>query len=102
LCGAPQVDDEDANSLINPIMVVEVLSPSTEAYDRGAKLAHYRAIPSLRAVLLVPQDTQRLELFAKRDDGQWELYERTDGELPIDALGITVNVEDIYRAPLLG
>ncbi len=100
ICGRAEVDDEDDHSLVNPILLVEVLSESTERYDRGAKLAHYRAIPSAKVVLLVRQDPRGLELFAKQDDGTWVLHEATTGELRIDALDIALNVDELYRDPL--
>src|SRR5690606_18254945 len=68
VCGKPQSADADAHALINPILLVEVLSDSTEAYDRGQKAAHYRRIPSLRAYLMVAQHEPRLELQLRQDD----------------------------------
>jgi len=100
VCGKIQVDEEDDRSLVNPILLVEVLSESTERYDRGAKFAHYRALPSAKAVLLVRQEPRGLELFAKQDDGTWVLHERTTGELRVDALDIVLNVDELYREPL--
>jgi len=100
VCGPLEADDEDPHSLINPVLVVEVLSGSTEAYDRGAKFAHYRGLPSLKAVIFVRQEEPGLELFAKRADGTWELHERVQGELHIEALDVSLDVDDLYRAPL--
>ncbi len=100
VCGPLEVDTEDANSVINPVLLVEILSSSTEAYDRGAKFAHYRAVPSLKAVLFVRQLEPGLELFAKRDDGTWELHERTAGTLRVAAIEVDLDVGEIYRDPL--
>lgn len=100
VCGNLEVDCEDDSSLVNPILVVEVLSPSTEAYDRGAKFAHYRSLPSLKAVLLVRQEPKGMELFSKRDDGSWVLVEADAGDLRIDAIDVTLSVDDLYREPL--
>jgi Uma2 family endonuclease len=100
--GALEVDTEDANSIVNPTMVVEVLSDSTEAYDRGAKFAHYRGLPSLQAVLFVRQRDPGLELFVKRADGTWELHERSAGVLVVPGLDVRPDVDEIYRAPLPG
>lgn len=100
VCGPLEVDDEDPNSVVNPVLLVEVLSESTEAYDRGAKFAHYRALPSLNAVLFVRHGDPGLELFVKRPDGTWELHERTTGELRIEALDIALDVGELYREPL--
>lgn len=100
VCGAVEVDEEDAHSLVNPTMVVEVLSDSTEAYDRGAKFAHYRGVPSLQAVLFVRQRDPGLELFVRRADGTWELHERAEGELVVPSIDVRLDVGEIYRAPL--
>ena len=100
VCGDLRVDDDDPNSIVNPAMVVEILSDSTEAYDRGAKFAHYRGLPSLRAVLFVRQRDPGLELFVRREDGAWELHERSTGALLIPALDASLDVDEIYRAPL--
>lgn len=100
VCGPLEVDEEDPNSIVNPVLLVEVLSDSTESYDRGAKFAHYRALPSLRAVLFVRQEEPGLELFVKRVDGTWELQERTAGELRIETLDVSLDVASLYREPL--
>ncbi len=100
VCCPLEVDTEDANSVINPVLLVEILGSSTEAYDRGAKFAHYRAVPSLKAVLFVRQLEPGLELFAKRDDGTWELHERTAGTLRVAAIEVDLDVGEIYRDPL--
>jgi len=100
VCGKLEVDEEDERSLINPILLVEVLSESTERYDRGAKFAHYRSLPSAQAVLLVRQDPRGLELFARQPDGTWVLHEADEGNLRIDALDVSLNVDEIYRTPL--
>ncbi len=74
------------------MLLVEILRSSTEAYDRGAKLAHCRALPSLKAVLFVRQSEPGLELFARRDDGTWELHERTAGTLRVAAIEVDLDV----------
>lgn len=100
VCGKPQSADADAHALINPILLVEVLSDSTEAYDRGQKAAHYRRIPSLRAYLMVAQHEPRLELQLRQDDGRWTLLEAGSGErLELEPLGIDLDVNELYREP---
>lgn len=102
VCGKPQAADIDPHALLNPIMLVEVLSTSTEAYDRGQKAAHYRRIPSLRAYLMVSQDTQHVELQVRKDDGSWTLLEARAGErLPIPPLEIEIDVDEVYRDPFV-
>jgi Uma2 family endonuclease len=96
VCGDPQ---QAANSLLNPLLVVEVLSDSTEAYDRGEKASHYRRCPSLQAYLLVSQHHPRLELQLRRGDG-WALIEVGPGErIWIEPLAIGLAVDDVYRVP---
>lgn len=98
VCGAPETSAADDHALLNPTLVVEVLSPSTEAYDRGLKASHYRRIPSLRAYLLVAQDRQRLELQIRDAEDRWVIVEAGPGErLAIEPLGVELEVDAIYR-----
>src|SRR5271157_364012 len=73
LCGKPELLDARQDTLLNPNLIVEVLSPSTEAYDRGQKFAHYRAIESLSEYLLVSSDRVQVDLFTRQPDGRWLL-----------------------------
>lgn len=65
VCGPLELDRDDPNAVVNPTVLVEVLSPSTEAYDRGEKWAHYRRLPSLLAYVLVDQLRPRLEVYER-------------------------------------
>lgn len=98
VCGPLERDKEDPNAVVNPVLVVEVLSQNTEAYDRGDKLWHYQQIPSLRAVLLVSQDSRRLELVQRASKG--EAWSRTvveeDGAVLVRAMDLSVGVAEIY------
>jgi Uma2 family endonuclease len=71
LCGKPQFADDAADVLLNPSVVIEILSPSTESYDRGAKSAHYRRLGSLEEYVLISQDGPRLEHYRRQPSGQW-------------------------------
>jgi len=71
VCSKPVFEDDVKDTLLNPTLIVEVLSESTEAYDRGKKFEHYRKIPSLAEYLLIAQDRCRIEQFIKQDDGRW-------------------------------
>lgn len=71
VCGEPRLADEHLDTLLNPTLLIEVLSPSTEAYDRGKKFEHYRTIESLAEYLLVAQDEPRIEQFVRQPDGHW-------------------------------
>jgi Uma2 family endonuclease len=74
ICGEPRFHDRERDTLLNPFLLVEVLSESTEGYDRGEKFAHYRAIPSLQHYVLVSQARQRIEHYARQPDDGWALH----------------------------
>lgn len=102
VCGAVESSAADPNAVVNPILLVEVLSDSTEAYDRGQKASHYRRIPALQAYLLVSQHEPRLELQVREADGRWRLIEAAAGaRLDVGPLGITLDVDEVYREPPL-
>ena len=98
VCGEPETAEADSHALLNPVLLVEVLSDSTEGYDRGQKASHYRRIPSLRAYLLVSQHEPKLELQVREADGRWVLLEVGEGqELELEALGIRLIVDEVDR-----
>jgi Uma2 family endonuclease len=101
VCGEPRFGDDALDTLLNPVLLVEVLSPSAEAYDRGRKFAHYRAIPSLTDYVLVAQDRRAVEHFARSDDGAWVLRaadENNGGStLRIESLGCDIALDNAYR-----
>ena len=78
VCGEPRLADDQGDTLLNPTVVLEVLSPSTESYDRGKKFEHYRTLPSLREYLLVRQDEPLIEQFVRQPDDHW-LFSATGG-----------------------
>ena len=100
ICGALQRDPEDRNTATNPVVIVEVLSPTTQRYDREEKAAHYRRIPSLESYVLISQEEQRLEVFSRNRDGSWTLREARSGEVELSAIGCRLAVSDVYRNPL--
>ena len=75
VCGAPELGDEHRDTLLNPTVLIEVLSPSTESYDRGHKAEHYRQIPSLQEYLIVRQDAPRIERYRRLGEREWTLTE---------------------------
>lgn len=97
VCGAPQFEDDHLDTLLNPTLVIEVLSPSTEAYDRGGKFASYRRIESLREYLLVSQDTPRIERYRRTPEG-WVLTEAEGLEaiLPLDAIDCSLALREVF------
>jgi Uma2 family endonuclease len=102
-CGKAEVDAEDSHALVSPVLIVEVLSDSSEAYDRGEKAAHYRHIPSLKEYALVSQHGPRIEVFRRNEAGRWELYEYERGSsCELASVGVSLSVDDVYRDPLAG
>lgn len=98
-CGDESFEDDKNDVLLNPLIIIEVLSESTEAYDRGLKFFHYQLIPSLRDYLLVTQDYCRVEHYQRRDDNQWVYseYHSLDDEVKIATLDCSVSTAEIYR-----
>ena len=100
ICGSLEFDEEDKqrHTVINPTLIAEVLSPTTEAYDRGKKFNHYRRILSLREFLLVSQDEARIERFLRNADGTWTLTEASglDAILHLPSLGIDLSLNEVY------
>jgi Uma2 family endonuclease len=98
-CGAER-DPEDTNAVVNPVVLVEVLSDSTEAYDRGEKFAHYRRIPSLRDYLLVSQHEARVEHYRRNDDDTWTLRDVRPPEVVHLSIGCELSVVAVYGGSL--
>lgn len=98
ICGAWELHPKDRTTVLNPRMLVEVLSPATEAYDRGAKFKHYQHIPTLLDYVMVAQDGKRVEHYKRLEGGQW-LYTVAEGEdkvLAIEELALSLPLCDIY------
>ena len=104
LCGDPLFEEGGRHTLLNPQLIVEVLSESTEAYDRGKKFAHYRHIESLGQYLLVSQDARLVESFTRHDDGQWMLaaFDRADDVISLTSLNCELPLSEIYDKVNLG
>lgn len=99
LCGQAQFRDPKRDVLLNPTFVVEVLSPSTEAYDRGRKMRFYFSLPSLQEYILVAQDEVRVEKFSRLPDGNWkmEAFVGMDAILPLTSLQIELPLKAFYE-----
>lgn len=97
VCGEPEMEDDDI--LLNPRLIVEVLSPSTEAYDRGRKFEHYRRIPSLGEYLLVAQDAHRVEQYTRQDRERWLLTEvrGLEGMVRCESISCELPCARVYR-----
>jgi Uma2 family endonuclease len=102
VCGEPRFEGGTLDTLVNPTLLVEVLSPSTQDYDRGGKFALYRTIDSLQDYVLIAQDQVRVEHYARQGPLQWLLTEYTNlgDTLTLPALGVTLGLSDIYRKVL--
>ena len=98
-CGEPRLADNYHDTLLNPTIVFEVLSKSSEAYDRGNKFAHYRRIDSLREYVLISHTEPRVEIFAKGPDGKWTLTACLGEAATFELTSIDVEIAlaDIYR-----
>ena len=98
VCGEVRLEDEHFDTLLNPTVIVEVLSESTEAYDRGEKFAHYRRLDTLREYVLVAQDKIRVEHF-RREGEEWILSEVSgpDATLHLASIDCHIAVAAIYE-----
>jgi Uma2 family endonuclease len=98
-CGNADFVSPDPPSLVNPLIIMEVLSPSTEARDRGEKFLQYQTISSLREYILVSQWPRRFESFLKQDDGTWAYRAYSVGQpfLEVVSLASSISAEDVYR-----
>ncbi len=96
--GAQRFLDEGEDTLLNPIVVIEVLSDSPEAYDRGKKFEHYRQIPTCREYLLVSQKEPRIEQFIRQPNGEWTLKEAVglNAKITLPSLGIGLALADVF------
>lgn len=102
VCGDIERDSEDQNSVTNPIVLVEVLSSSTEADDREERFAHYRLIPSLRAYVLVSQREPRIEVLTRVDETTWTLRDFRKGTAMIEPIDCELALDTLYANRLAG
>lgn len=98
VCGKPQFEDSHVDILINPTLIVEVLSDSTESYDRGKKFRNYRSIKSLVEYVLVAQDDCRIEQFVRRPNGRWLLTETRFPEsvVELETIECELALKEVY------
>jgi Uma2 family endonuclease len=101
VCGKADMDADDPHALSNPIVLVEVTSPSTEEYDRGEKLQHYQRIASLREVVFVSHRERLVEVLRREADGSWSRHEaRRGGATKLESIGCELPVDEVFRDPL--
>ena len=103
VCGETELEDEYLDTLLNPTLIVEVLSPSTQRDDRVVKFAHYRRLPSVKEYILIAQDAVRLEQYVRQNDGRWLLTEYSDLEATAEVRSIAceLHMKDIYDKVVL-
>ena len=99
VCDKPQFEDDVRDTLLNPRTIVEVLSDSTEKYDRGVKFAHYRQVPSVQEYVLVAQDRPLVERYVRQPDDTWLLtvFNDVTQTFAFGALPVKIALADIYN-----
>jgi Uma2 family endonuclease len=101
VCGPRQLAAEDDLAIVNPVLLIEVTSRSTEDYDRGEKLRHYQQLPSLREVMFVSHRRHHLVVYRRDRVGSWEVREAAaGGTMELDSIGARIAVDELYRAAL--
>lgn len=98
VCGKIETLDDDNWNILNPTVIIEVLSPSTKNYDRGEKFMLYRAIPSLKEYILVDSESIHIEVFRLNENERWELeeYDDMEADLSIHAIAESIHISEIY------
>ncbi len=98
VCGEPQFDDDHKDTLLNPTLIVEVLSESTKNYDRGAKFEQYRMIESFVEYVLIAQDKRHVEHFVRQPDNRWLLSEtnRLEDTLELSSIACNLMLTEVY------
>ena len=95
VCGPPEVDPGDAEAIVNPVVVCEVLSTGTEGTDRGDKFLEYRSTPSVQEVVFLSSRQVRIEVYRRADSG-WMMTEYTEGEVPLPAIDVRLPLDALY------
>ena len=105
VCGEPQFNDDHKDTLLNPTLIVEVLSESTKDYDRGGKFEQYRMLESFIEYVLIAQDKHHVEYFVRQPDNRWLLSEtnRLEDNLELTSIGCNLALTEVYdKVELLG
>jgi Uma2 family endonuclease len=98
VCNPKQFRDEKKDTILNPVLIVEVLSPTTEGYDRGEKFRLYRSIPTLQEYLIIDSQQYTAEIYHKNREGHWVLTDAQDihSSLPLASIMFELSLQDIY------
>lgn len=99
VCGEPQFEDDHLDTLLNPTVLIEVLSESTERYDRGTKFGFYRTLESLTEYVLVAQDEYKIEQYTKQPDGRWLLSDHRSPEDVVELASVqcALALREVYE-----
>lgn len=99
VCEPPRFEDDQQDTLLNPVVLIEVLSPSTENYDRGKKFQHYRTLESLQEYLLIAQDSPHIEHYRRQTDNQWLLTDvaQADAVIELPSIACMLALADVYE-----
>ena len=103
VCGEPQFEDEYVDTLLNPTLIIEALSESTESYDRGKKFGYYRTVATLSEYLLIAQDEYKVEQYVKQVDGRWLFSEASslDATVELGSIQCLLALKEVYDRVLL-
>jgi Uma2 family endonuclease len=95
----PEYWNNHKDLITNPLLIVEVLSKSTRAYDRGEKFIHYRTIPSFKEYVLIEQDTKSIEIWYKTEENTWKITNimGEDADVLLQSIGLNISISDIYE-----
>lgn len=103
VCGQLELDPADPKkqTVTNPRVIVEILSPSTEAYDRGEKLSHYKRIPSIEDIVLIAHDRRQIEVWRREPNGWLLTVVHDGGSAELHSVDCRLALDDVYRNPLV-
>jgi Uma2 family endonuclease len=103
-CGTAQFTSDQPESLLTPTLIVKILSPSTERYDRGKKFQIYRKLPSLQEYVLIAQDSPRIESYRLQDNGTWTFsdVEGLDTRIELNSIGCILDLKEVYDLVMFG
>lgn len=99
VCGTEDYEDRKSDVLLNPVLITEILSDSTEAYDRGDKFSHYQLLPSLTEYILIAQHCCKVERFARQEDGTWiySICQDMQDVLVLESIQCEMPLAEVYR-----
>lgn len=99
VCGEEEFEDKIEDTLLNPMLIIEVLSKSTEAYDRGAKFEYFQTIESFREYVLISQEPFRVEQYVRKNKNEWTYFEfrKAEDVVKLDSIDCELVLQDIYH-----